>query len=343
VEPLSAPQPQIQRGSDYAELSRTIKHAGLLRRRHGYYAAKIAVNAVALLTGWAVFWLVGPSWWQLLTAVFLAGVATQLAFIAHDAGHRQIFAGRRANDVVGYLHGGLTGVSYGWWIGKHNRHHANPNKEGEDPDIQIAALSFSVEQAVSRRGFLRWTTKYQAFLFFPLLLLEGVNLHAASIKAIVKGRVSETGLEFTLLVGHIVVFLTAVFVVLPLHQAIVFTVVHQAAWGLYMGCSFAPNHKGMATIGADEKLDYLSKQVLTSRNVRGGVVTDFVLGGLNYQIEHHLFPSMPRPNLRQAQTLVRDFCDSRHIPYAQTTAMTSYREVLNHLHEVGTSLRQPAP
>jgi fatty acid desaturase len=343
MDPVNVSLPQAQRGSDYAELSRTIKHAGLLRRRHGYYIAKFAVNAALLGAGWAVFGLLGASWWQLVTAVFLGVVTTQLSFVAHDAGHRQIFDGRRANDVVGYLHASIAGVSYGWWIGKHNRHHANPNQEGEDPDIQIAALSFSVEQASTRQGFLRWTTKYQAFLFFPMLTLEGINLHVAGVRAIVKGKVKAMGLEFALLVAHIVVYLTAVFVVLPPLQAIVFIAVHQGTWGLYMGCSFAPNHKGMAIVGAEEKLDYLSKQVLTSRNVRGGLVTDFVLGGLNYQIEHHLFPSMPRPNLRHAQILVREFCDGRDIPYVQGGAFASYAEVIRHLHEVGNTLRQRTP
>ena len=46
-------------------------------------------------------------------------------------------------------------------------------------------------------------------------------------------------------------------------------------------------------------------------NITGGRFTDFMLGGLNYQIEHHLFPSMPRPNLRRVQGLVRDFCVAR--------------------------------
>ena len=62
-----------------------------------------------------------------------------------------------------------------------------------------------------------------------------------------------------------------------------------------MGCSFAPNHKGMPVLSAGHTLDFLRKQVLTSRNIRGGWFVDILLGGLNYQIEHHLFPSMPRP------------------------------------------------
>src|SRR5438309_245385 len=132
-----------RRGSDFAELSRRVKSAGLLRRRHGYYALRIAVNVMLLAAGAVVFVLLGESWWQLLTAVFFAVVLTQFAFIGHDAGHRQIFGSRGANDLVGHAHGAITGISYRWWVGKHNRHHANPNHEDDDPDIDIPALAFS--------------------------------------------------------------------------------------------------------------------------------------------------------------------------------------------------------
>jgi fatty acid desaturase len=100
-----------------------------------------------------------------------------------------------------------------------------------------------------------------------------------------------------LLAVHIGGYLTAVFVVLSPLQAVVFLVVQQGLFGVYMGSSFAPNHKGMPVVGQDEKVDFLRRQVLTSRNIRGSLLTDFALGGLNYQIEHHLFPSMPRPSL----------------------------------------------
>jgi fatty acid desaturase len=331
-------------GSEFAELSRIIKQRGLLRRRHGSYALKFALNALLMAVGWAVFGLLGPSWWQMFTAVFLAVVFTQLAFIGHDAGHKQIFHGKRANDVVGYLHGGLIGISYQWWVGKHNHHHANPNHEDDDPDVQIPLLAFSARQATDKRGFLRWMAKYQAFLFFPLLVLEGLNLHMASALAIIRREVKAGGLETTLLAVHVVGYLAAVFWVLSPLQAVVFIAVHQGIWGVYMGCSFAPNHKGMPVIAADEKLDFLRKQVLTTRNVRGGWLTDFALGGLNYQIEHHLFPNMPRANLRHAQAHVRAFCGERGIPYSQTSAFGSYGQVLRHLHSIGAPLRAaPAP
>ncbi|MGW0523410.1 fatty acid desaturase family protein [Crossiella sp. NPDC003009] len=330
------------RRDDFAELSRTIREAGLLRRRYGYYAARIAVNVLALAAAATVFVLLGDSWWQLLTAVLLAFVFTQFAFIGHDAGHRQIFRSRRGNDIVGYTHGVITGISYEWWVGKHNRHHANPNHEDEDPDIEIPALAFSREQAGGKRGLERWITKYQAFLFFPLLLTEAVLLRIASVQAVLRREVRATWLEAALLAAHIVGYLGAVFLVLSPLKAVLFIVVHQGLMGVYLGCSFAPNHKGMPIVAKGEQLDYLRKQVLTARDISGGRWVDLLLGGLNHQIEHHLFPSMPRPNLRRARELVRAFCHRRGIPYSECGILASYAEVLRHLHAVGEPLRRPA-
>jgi fatty acid desaturase len=82
--------------------------------------------------------------------------------------------------------------------------------------------------------------------------------------------------------------------------------------------------------------------VLTARNVRGGRVVDLLLGGLNYQVEHHLFPSMPRPNLRRVQPLVRAFCAEKDIRYVETGLLDSYRLVLRHMHEIPIRTTAPA-
>ncbi|HEV3398852.1 MAG TPA: acyl-CoA desaturase [Actinomycetes bacterium] len=329
------------RWSEYTQLSRQVKQAGLLDRRRGWYAARIASNLGLLAGGWAAFAIVGESWWQLVTAAYLAVVFTQLAFVGHDAGHRQIFRSRRANDLVGLLHANLlVGVSFDWWVGKHNRHHSNPNHEDLDPDISITALAFTADQASSKHGLVRLIARYQAWLFFPLLLLEAAHLHLASAKAIIGGGRGRANLvEGLLLVAHVAAYLTALVVVLSPLQAVAFLVVQQGLFGLYLGCSFAPNHKGMPTLTAADELDFLRRQVLTSRNVRGSRSVDLVLGGLNYQIEHHLFPTMPRPNLRRAQPLIRAFCQQHGLPYAEASLFGSYAEAIRHLHTVGQPLR----
>ncbi|MGH3319590.1 MAG: fatty acid desaturase family protein [Streptosporangiaceae bacterium] len=329
-----------RRGSDYAELSRRVKRAGLLDRRPAYYGIKIAANVVLLAGGWTAFALLGNSWWQLIVAAYLAVIFTQVAFVGHDAGHRQVFSSRRANDLLGLLHGNLgVGMSYGWWVGKHNRHHSHPNQVERDPDVTMETVAFTPDQARMRRGAIRLLVRYQAYLFFPMLLFEGFQLHVASVRALVSRTVRARSLEPLLLFVHFAAYLAAVFIVLsPLH-ALAFIAVQQGLFGVYMGCSFAPNHKGMPMPGKDEKLDYLRRQVLTSRNVRGGRIVDFALGGLNYQIEHHLFPSMPRPNLRRSQSLIRAYCRERGLPYTESTVVGSYSEVLRHLHLAGAPLR----
>jgi fatty acid desaturase len=233
-------------------------------------------------------------------------------------------------------------MSYGWWIDKHTRHHSNPNEIDADPDIAVGALVFTGEQAQARSRAGRWLSRMQAHLFFPLLLLEGLNLHLAGLRALTGRAITSRRdriIEVSLFAVHVIGYLTAMFAVLTPWQALAFIAVHQALFGFYMGCSFAPNHKGMPVLTGDEELDYVQRQVLTSRNVHGNRLTDFALGGLNYQIEHHLFPNMPRPNLRRAHPLIRKFCDQHRIPFTETRLITSYRLVLRHLREVGRPVR----
>ena len=178
--------------------------------------------------------------------------------------------------------------------------------------------------------------------------LEALSLHASSIRRVTGPRCRHRAWEATLLAAHFAVCLGAVFFVLPPVKAVAFILVQQGLLGFYLGCSFAPNHKGMPILSASDNTDFLRRQVLTSRNVHGGLLTDFALGGLNYQIEHHLFPSMPRPNLRRAQPLVAAFCAERDVSYAQTSLLRSYALVLGHLAAVGRLTRpaavsQPAP
>jgi len=323
-----------RRGSEFAELSRRIKDAGLMAPRAGYYTVKILGTAGLLIAGWSVFLLLGPSWWQMATAVVLGVAFTQAAFLGHDAGHKQILRTRRGSYALGLLHGNLAvGLSYGWWIDKHNRHHAHPNEVGSDPDIGTGVLVFMPGER-RRHRTTRLITRAQAYLFFPLLLLEGLNLHVAGLLALRQRPTAARWWEGMLLAAHLIAYVAVVLLVLSPVQAIAFVAVQQGVFGFYMGCSFAPNHKGMPILQPGEQRDYLRRQVLTSRNIRGGRVVDFVLGGLNYQVEHHLFPSMPRPNLRRAQPLVQDFCQQRKIAYAETSLLASYRLALRHLHTV---------
>lgn len=342
---------RTERGSDYAQLSRRVRAAGLLDRRPGYYVARISLVVGLWLAGWAAFALLGPSWWQLAVAAFMAVMFSQAGFLGHDAGHRQVFASRRANDVLGVIAGNvLAGLSFLWWMDKHNRHHAHPNKIDADPDIAGAGIAFTPDQARARSSAAgRWVARHQAGLFFPMLLLEGLDLHLSGVRALVARRRERTRrwwVESVLLATHFGVYLGAVFTVLPLGQAFAFIAVHQGLLGLYLGCTFAPSHKGMPLIEADDTggrgSDFLRRQVLTSRNINGGRWLDVAMGGLNHQIEHHLFPSMSVPSLRGTRTIVRAYCAAQGLPYMETSLVRSYALALGYLHEVGNTPVAPA-
>jgi fatty acid desaturase len=345
IEMTAEPGRRTTGGSDFAELRRRIEAAGLLRRRPGYYALRFVAVGVALALSWVALFSVGSAVGALVVAVAMAVVSGQLALLAHDVAHRQVFRTRRPAELAGRLIGNLgIGMSYGWWQDKHTRHHANPNHEDLDPDVAPDLLVWSREQAEGRAedapGLARTVAAYQGFLFFPLLTLEALNLRVSSIRALLRPGLRQRRLEAVLLAAHVIGYLSLVLTALPIGTAVLVIVVHQALFGVYLGCAFAPNHKGMPTRTGQPEPDFLRKQVLTSRNVRGGPVTDAALGGLNYQIEHHLFPSMPCANLRRAQPIVRDFCVERGIDYEVTGLIASYRIALRHLHAVSAPLRE---
>jgi fatty acid desaturase len=299
----------------YLQVAQVVRETGLLRRTPWFYSlvgAGLLATLAGFLTGSI---LLGHSWFQLLIAAGLGILFTQVAFLAHEAAHRQILATGPANDRLARALGAVAGMSYSWWDSKHTRHHANPNRVGKDPDIEVDTISFLAEDAAEARGLRAWITRRQGWLFFPLLTLEGLNLHFLSFRHLfsrgkVKGRWTELGL-ITLRFGLVLV---------PLF------------WLLPLGMAFA-------FLGV--QLAVFSKQVRTSRNIAGGWWATWLMGGLNYQVEHHLFPSMPRPHLAKARRIVREQCERLAVPYTETSLWRSYGIVVSYLNRVGLAARDP--
>lgn len=327
----------------FTELAATVRDTGLLARSYTFYAVYGAALALALggvITG---FVLLGDSWFQLLIAAALAIVFTQIAFLGHEASHRAVFASGPANDRLGrVLSTVIVGISHQWWMNKHSRHHANPNQMGKDPDIASDTIRFVESDAATATGVVKEIVKRQGWLFFPLLTMEGLNLHYRSVASLVtQGTKRQKWTELPSIALHFGLYLIPLFLFLPLGMAFAFLGVQMAVFGVYMGASFAPNHKGMMIVPEDVKMDFLSKQVLTSRNIRGGWVMSILMGGLNFQIEHHLFPNMARPHLIRTREIVRDECARLDLPYTETSLVQSYAIVVQYLNRVGLAARDP--
>lgn len=322
----------------YVELKRLVCQARLLQKRPGNYCLKMLLNLGFLFCGMLVVMLTRNSWLLVCDATFLAFVFTQMGFIVHDAGHFQIFRQRWKNDLIGILHANLfLGFSYTRWTTTHNRHHAYPNQLGRDPDIDFPVLAFTRTQALEKTGVCHWIVHRQAYLFFPLLLFEAVNLKADCLRFLAREKVKYRIVELICLAVHFSLYLGFLFYFLTGFQAALFIVVQQAVFGLYLGLAIAPNHMGMPVLERHTELDFLIRQALTTRNLRRHWLSDYCYGPLSCQIEHHLFPTIPLSGLREARAVVRPYFEAHGIPYHETGPLESYREIFRYLHAVSHS------
>lgn len=329
--------------ASFLDLSEKVHEAGLMRRRYGFYWARILFWTLSIIATLIVVALLGDSWWQLAFAAFLGLATSQLGFLSHEAAHQEIFRSRRWNEWTARVLAGLfIGLSYGWWVDKHGRHHANPNQERSDPDVAPGVLVLTPEGADQRRGLAAKLARYQGYYFLPLLPFEGFSLHLASVSAILTARRIRHRWTEILFVGiRLVGVPVFLFLVLPFWLAIAFIVVQTLVFGLLLGGAFAASHIGMPTVPHGMQLDFLRRQVYMSRNIRGNGLVHFLMGGLQYQVEHHLFPKTPRPSLPALQKLVREHCVRHGIRYTETTLTGAYASILVYLNQVGWKNRDP--
>jgi len=332
----------------FSQVLNLVREAGYLQKKPSFYIIRliaITIIAAALWTGAGFLaWAAEQNSWWLVAAfalVALLGVmSAQYGFIAHEASHRQVFRNNKLNDWTGLVLANLfAGLSYGFWLRKHNKHHQRPNQIGEDPDIAIRVLSFTTESKMTKKGVERWFSDRQGYLFPLLLLFTGFDLLLDSVAGL--GRKDRPlgirVLEFSLMmIRQFAPYVVLAIMFGPL-WAVAMWFVMMMSFGFFMGAAFAPNHKGMPLIAKDSKLDFFSRQVLTSRNIKGNWLKDNLMGGLNYQVEHHLFPSMARPYLRKAHAIVAEHCRENDITLVEMNLLASYKTIMQHLNKVGLS------
>ena len=334
--------------SNFSQVLNLVRDAGYLKKKPSFYIIRLVVISViasALWTGagflaWASTL---NGWWMVLAfaIVALLGVmSAQYGFIAHEAAHRQIFRNNKLNDWTGLILANLfAGLSYGFWLKKHNKHHQRPNQIGEDPDIAIRVLSFTTESKMSKKGVERWFSDRQGYLFPLLLLFTGFDLLLDSVAGM--GRKDRSigirVLEFSLMLIRQFAPYVVLAIMFGPFWAVAMWFVMMMSFGFFMGAAFAPNHKGMPLVEKDSSLDFFSRQVLTSRNIKGSWLKDNLMGGLNYQVEHHLFPSMARPFLRKTHAIVAEYCRQNDVTLVEMNLLSSYKVIMQHLNKVGLS------
>ncbi|HEY0460607.1 MAG TPA: acyl-CoA desaturase [Pyrinomonadaceae bacterium] len=323
----------------FIDLKKEVQESGILKRQPFYYAYKIPLTLALLIPGIIVLVQFDNIWIQLINALFCAVAYTQIVFIGHDCGHRQVFEKSSWNDIFALFFVPTVGVSYSWWCNTHNRHHGNPNQINEDPAIEFDVFAFSERQALEKTGFRRFLIKYQSFYLIPASFLYPIHMRLQSLGYILTKKPKYQISELLLFLVHFPLYFWLVFAHLDFWTGIIFVIVHQGFFSLFLVSTFAPNHKGMIVLDDDHGMDFLHQQILTAQNVQSHPFVDFWFGGLNYQIEHHLFPRIARNKLKEAQKIVKPFCEKHSIPYYESTAPRCYWEILKFMYQVCEPLR----
>lgn len=300
----------------YQELRRSVRAAHLLERAYGYYACMGLVCSVLLMTAVAVpFVLPSSAGWSLIAIVLLSLAIVQSALLGHDAGHVAIFRRTRANWLVGELCWSLvTGIGFWYWNDRHNRHHGRTNDVTADPDLCPSLL----DRILGRSGLA--VTLLSLFLSTFMFRFESWGY----TRTVLRGRRRAT--EAILLSVNLLLW--AIFCMLLGWRGVGLFVASQVLGSLYLAAIIAPNHRGMPMWAQGAELSFLERQVLSSRNLTTNPACDLFYGGLNSQIEHHLFPTMPRAHLRRARALVRPFCAACGLAYEETPLLGAYRQVI---------------
>ncbi len=325
--------------SEYDALIAEMHARGLFKRTYVQYGLTALVALIGMIASVVVIVVTDTLWMVVLSAVMFGFWTMQLGMIGHDLSHGAVLRSDKVGRLLSmFMLGIFAGLSESRWFLKHNAHHEGPNHMEHDPDLAIPFV-FSEKQIASRHPLFRhWVLPYQHFLFW--LALPGIYLVSAvsSIVHSYKRLQIRTLIEIVLMVIHFVALGYIAFAFLPPVSAIVFIVVSIGTMGLYMSLAFAPNHKGEDILEADEQFHW-THQITLTRNLYPSWIIFYLFGGLNFQIEHHLFSSMSRYKYPAAQKLVQAYCERNSLPYHQTTWPESMKEIYRALRKVARASR----
>jgi sphingolipid 8-(E)-desaturase len=294
--------------------------------------------------------------WYTTSAVFLGCLWHQLVFTVHDAGHMGITHGFHTDTVIGIIIANfIGGLSVGWWKRNHNVHHIVTNSPEHDPDIEyvpIFAISHRFLESLTSSFYDRVMTfdavaqfllPYQAYLYYPILTFGRFNLYLLTWEYLLRGLGPKKGpawwhrwLEITGQVffwywyGYVVLYKT----IPTASDRFAFIMVsHMITMPLHAQITLSHFSMSTAELGPHES--FPQKMLRTTMDIDCPQWLDFFHGGLQFQAVHHLFPRMPRHNLRRTQKLVQEFCTDVGIPYALYGVVDGSKQVIGRLGEVG--------
>jgi fatty acid desaturase len=311
------------------------------------YLLLVAAASALFASAYLSLFFVEGLWRAAAIALAAYGVV-QFAFLGHDAGHYEASRRPYVNDWLGQI--GMTvisGLSFSYWRKQHNLHHKYSQDETQDPDMQSDAVALYAGALASRRGIGKWTVRWQAPLLFVMYALHIFQLRYDGWVFVRRNWQAAT-VDAVLLALHFVLWLVLPAYFLGPAAAVANYLIVSMLCGLIYGPVFVTNHVGADSFLPGDGVSYWRRQILGSRNVTCWPLFDFHFGGLNFQIEHHLFPGMSRYHYRKLSPLVQQVCEREGLTYRQESFPRAIWSVLAHLQSLSAAYRRtqkdaPAP
>lgn len=328
--------------AQYVALRKSMEERGYFQKTPGYYTARIMAMLLFFGTSYSIL-LFSTHWWLTLVGILTTAFFTvQFGFLGHEAGHGAITKNKTLQYILGqFSMSVINGVAYTHWKERHDTHHGKSNHEEHDPDLKnFDFFAFSTRKAMSRKGWRKLTTTYQSILLPIFAFFSVISLRITAVKEMfqmkAKRRVADT--PFILL--HFAMWFLLPLPFIGFWNAALLYALTSLPVGFYFGMVFIPNHFGMRVVTDKDDLDFMTQQVETSRDIRLPRILDWTFGGLNYQIEHHLFPTMSHKYLARAKKTVKTFCIDHGLSYHEVGFARTYAEVIRYMHKVGMSVKQ---
>ena len=297
-----------------------------------FWTRKLAFWVPMLVASFFFAWTTHSLGLRVLASVVAAFAMLQMGYVGHDAGHMALSPRRWVNDFWGNVGMSLIcGMSFGFWRQRHNAHHARCQEQERDPDMQFGVLFSVYPNSPSWHSPLgRFFLRIQAWSFWPLTSLYWVTLRYDALRDLFQ-QPETTKIDRFLLPLHFILLLGLPIYFFGAIPVITTYVIASCVSSVMTAAVFVPNHIGMRSLTPAEHITWLEQQVETSRDIANPPALDFLFGGLNAQIEHHLFPKVSHGNLRAMRAPVRNFCRENNISYHEEGIFSALGSVRRHL------------
>ncbi len=304
----------------FENLQEQVRKAGLLEcvPRRGI------IEMVAIIASLILVFATMKYWNPILLGLFLTLIFTRSVFVSHDVLHQQYFHSRKVSMWMSYPFSAfIICNSPSWWIWKHNvNHHRWCNVPDKDEDILALDGAFMP----NNKGSKPFIQKHKRLIFWGALFFMYPAFIIKSFRYVIRWK--KYG-ELALMILHWVLIWGSIFTILPFASAITVFLTLNFALSIWLSLGFITNHLGCEVFDLEEseKLSWMELQMRTSRSLKGGIFVHWFYGGLNTQIEHHLFPEAPRFNLLKIQKMTREFAKKHNIKYFETTPIEAYIQI----------------